>query len=221
MAGSVEQEEVWRRQAVEDRDAQAAFALGALHLSRTGADGEARRWFEYATTLDPGADLLWRITQEHVCTIAFEPIRRWMRRAVTTEWAGCEFAVDPGVFGVYDYHGTGHVTAQTFTVQVCAEPAEAARAALAAAALRFPMVNEIGAETEADDGELYTPNFVSAVRDDVNGPWLGMDCKDGVMPLMARTDIRILVEELRRAGATAGRIFSPSNELLNWYPAAR
>ncbi|MCZ7438770.1 hypothetical protein O7598_20325 [Micromonospora sp. WMMC241] len=218
---SEEQAEAWRVQAVEGRDPRAAFALGALHLDRSGADGEARRWFEYATTLDPSADLLWQITREHVDTLALEPIRTWMRRAITAEWAGCEFTVDPGVFGVYDYHGTGDVTGQAFEVQVSAEPAEAARTALEAAALRFPLVNEIGVECEEYDDELYTPNYVSDVRDDVAGPWLGMDCKDGVMPLMARTDIRIVVEELRRAGATSGRIFSPSNELLDWYPADR
>ncbi|MDG4801975.1 hypothetical protein [Micromonospora sp. WMMD980] len=221
MTVSAEQAESWRRQAVEDRDARAAFALGALHLGQTGAGGEARHWFEYATTLDPSADLLWRITQEHVDTLALEPIRGWMRRAITTEWVGCEFTVDPGVFGVYDYHGTGDVTGQSFEVQVSVEPPGAARAALEAAALRFPLVNENGDETgEYDDG-LYTPNYVSDVRDDEAGPRLGMDCKDGVIPLMARTDIRIVVEELRRAGATSGRVFSSSNELLNWYPADR
>lgn len=65
----------------------------------------------------------------------------------------------------------------------------------------------------------YTPNNVSDLHDDVAGVWFSMDGKDCVMPLMARTDIRIIVEELRRAGAMAGHVGVPSNELLDWFPA--
>ncbi len=116
------------------------------------------------------------------------------------------------MFPYYDYDGSGRLTAQAFEVQVTAEPAGAARAALEAASSRFSFVYEDGEEFYGeDDGIRYRPNWVSDIYEDAVGPWLTMDCKSGVMPFMARTDIRIIVEELRRAGATSGRILNPTH----------
>jgi hypothetical protein len=99
---------------------------------------------------------------------------------------------------------------------VSATPTEAARVALEAAALRFMCV-EKGEETDGEPvDDLFTPNWISDIGDDADGVWLVMDCKDAVMPRMARTDIRILVEELANAGAVSGRIRMPSDELLGW-----
>lgn len=53
----------------------------------------------------------------------------------------------------------------------------------------------------------YNPNYVSAPEEHPGGGWqLWMDCKGGIYPLMAATQLRILVEELRRAGVTDVRI---------------
>ena len=96
-------------------------------------------------------------------------------------------------------------------------PTEAARVALEAASLRFMGVNENGEETDGQrSDEQYTPNWVSDIAEDVDGVWLSLDCKDYVMPRMARTDIRILVEELGNAGAVSGQIRMPSDQLLGW-----
>ena len=61
-----------------------------------------------------------------------------------------------------------------------------------------------------------TPAEAARVGEDVDGVWLILDCPDGIMPWMARTVIRILVEELRNAGAVSGHIRMPSDELLGW-----
>ena len=135
-------------------------------------------------------------------------------RAVTAEWAGCEYVVDPTVFPFYDAWDDKSIHGQGFAVQVSTTPPEAARVALEAASSRFMRVNENGEETDGEYGASYTPNFVHDVRDHADGVWLVMECKNNVMPLMARTDIRILVEELRSAGADSGRIRMPSDEVL-------
>jgi hypothetical protein len=46
----------------------------------------------------------------------------------------------------------------------------------------------------------YTPNYVSGPEPAEEGPTMWCDCKDNVMPLMARTMIRVLIEEAQAAG---------------------
>ncbi len=214
-----EQIDAWNRAAVQDRDVEAALALGTTFVERRNARAReaAQAWFEYATMLDPSVDLLWRITE--ICAEAdhLESARSWMHRAVTTEWAGCTYVVEPTVFPFYDVYDDGNVHGQAFAVQVSATPTEAARVALEAASPRFMCVNEKGEETDGQrSDEQYTPNWVSDIGEDVDGVWLSLDCKDDILPRMARTDIRILVEELGNAGAVSGHIRMPSDQLLGW-----
>jgi hypothetical protein len=91
------------------------------------------------------------------------------------------------------------------------EPDEAVRAALEAAAPRFMRVGDDGVEYEdpeiALDAADYTPNYISEPEAHPTGGWgIWLDCKGEPMPLMAGTLLRILVEELRRAGVTSIRI---------------
>jgi hypothetical protein len=133
-----------------------------------------------------------------------------MRRAVAAEFPppGGRVRVDPATFALV-VDGFGYLSHQDFSVQVVA--GDGAAAALAAAAARFMAVGADGAEYRTDEerwaaeaadseGRFYTPNFVSPVQPHPDGPWLWLDCKDATMPLMARTMLRILVQELHRAG---------------------
>lgn len=54
----------------------------------------------------------------------------------------------------------------------------------------------------------YGPNF-AAVDDTVPRIW--MDCKDGIHPHMARTALRIVADELRKAGVRQAHLFSRSH----------
>ena len=69
---------------------------------------------------------------------------------------------------------------------------------------------EYGRELSADElmaerGETYSPNY-GAVDESV--PLVWMDCKGEIIPPMARTMIRIVVEELRSAGFARARLYS-------------
>ncbi|MCI4066610.1 hypothetical protein MRQ36_30255 [Micromonospora sp. R77] len=161
-------------------------------------------------------DVLWRRSVECVDRLD-RAGARLMRRAIELEFpSSVGLRVDPAAFGlVVDAYGyLGH---QDFSVQVATAEGVAAAAALSVAATRFLSVgwdgqeyltDEEGRAAESADTEsrFYTPNFVSAVQPHPDGPWLWLDCKDGAMPLMARTMIRILLQELRRAGVAEGVI---------------
>ena len=99
-------------------------------------------------------------------------------------------------------------------ISVCfvrGEPDEAVRAAVDAATMRLYCVGDDGteyadADTALDEAD-YNPNFVSDPEAHPSGGWqIWMDCKGEIYPLMAGTQLRILVDELRRAGVTSIRI---------------
>jgi hypothetical protein len=99
-------------------------------------------------------------------------------------------------------------------VKVVAADGEQLEAALDAAARRYELVTADGRQLD-DHGALerlldhggdldprnYTPNSVTATNSTVY-----CDCKDGAMPLMARTMIGILVAELDAAGLRGAEV---------------
>jgi len=93
-----------------------------------------------------------------------------------------------------------------------AEAAEISRG-LEAAGRRFMRVNELGQEyTEeeyaADDGDLYTPNWVSDVDEVAGGCKLYVDCKGDIPPPMRARFIEILQNELVQQGVTDAEVLS-------------
>ena len=59
------------------------------------------------------------------------------------------------------------------------------------------------------DTDLYSPDYV-AVDDTV--PRVFMDCKGGMYPHLARTALRIVADELRKAGMLRAHLYTrPSN----------
>ncbi|MFD0742040.1 hypothetical protein ACFQ1L_09275 [Phytohabitans flavus] len=141
-----------------------------------------------------------------------------MYRAIAAEYplrAG-GVGVDPSTFAI-TLDERGVLLGQDFSVQVVSTDPETAKVALAAAGKRFMLVTADGREystedelwqrVKADDSwRTYSPNNVSDPQDHPAGPRIYCDCKDGVMPLMAATMIRILVQQLRAAGIDQAQI---------------
>jgi hypothetical protein len=202
-------------------DADVAFGLGCYHLAQRGAADElfAQGWFVRAVELGC-VEMAWRVTVEQAEHGTAPGAAWWLRRAWEVQYpAGSgPVGVDARCMPIrFDERGV-HL-GQDFGVQVVSPEYDRAAAALAEAANRFSMVTADGREFTSEDelhqalsGEgsydwrTYTPNYVSDVERHPDGPWIWVDCKDGVMPLMARTMVRILVEELGTAGVGAGRI---------------
>jgi hypothetical protein len=211
----------WYRSVLQPHDAETAFLLGSYHVVHRGLrhSAFARAWFAVAAANAP-VDMAWRIAEEYCQWGVRRHANEWMRYAIATEYPDQPggIVVDPNLFAlVVDYRGI--VLCQDFGVQVASADNDRAERALAAAATRFMLVTADGREL-ADEDELdrlleeggdqdpnnYTPNFVSGPRPATAGPTMYCDCKDGTMPLMARTMIRILVEEVRAAGLDTAEI---------------
>jgi hypothetical protein len=211
----------WYRPLFQVADPQVAFDLATLHLRRKRLLGSPRRihmalaeaWFEIAAAAAGSPDMYWRITEEQNENGYATKARAWMRRAIRAEYppqANGGIQVDPSTFGIR-LDGDGFLLGQDFSAQVVSPDSQRAITALAAASRRFMYVTGDGRESTPDDpagGDWrnYTPNYVSDPQDHPDGPTIECDCKDGVMPLMARTMIRILVEELRTAGVDHAQI---------------
>ncbi|GAA0906296.1 hypothetical protein GCM10009557_81440 [Virgisporangium ochraceum] len=206
----------WYRPVLAERDAETAFRLGSYHVLRQGLShaGFARGWFAVAVELG-GVDMAWRVSVEHIDWGDDRLAAWWMRYAISHEYWNhpSGVIVDPTVFAlIFDDLGTA--VGQDFGVKVVAADGERLEAALDAAARRFALVTADGRELDdhealerllEEGGDLdprnYTPNSAMATNSTVN-----CDCKDGTMPLMARTMIRILVAELDAVGLRGAEV---------------
>jgi hypothetical protein len=191
-------------------DAEAAFRLAAYgveHDQRGAAEG----WMALAARFG-GSAVLWRLAHLVKDDSSGEPAARWQRRAIAAEWGGAEadVVVDENAYRIYSVKPGAYRT-QEMGAHVQGEPDEAVRRALIAASDRLMRVGDDGveypdAETALDDGD-YSPNYISQPERHPRGGWqFWMDCKGEVFPLMAATQLRILVAELRSAGVSGIRI---------------
>lgn len=215
----------WYRPLFQVTDPHVAFDLATLHLQRKRLRGNPRRihmalaeaWFEIAAAAASTPDMYWQIAQEHNENGYATNTRAWMRRAIRAEYPphADGIQVDPATFGIR-LDDDGVLLGQDFSAQVVSPAPAKTVTALAAASRRFMYVTGDGREIPADDpigGDWrnYTPNYVSDPQDHPDGPAIECDCNDGVMPLMARTMIRILVEELHTAGVDRAQIRPTAN----------
>jgi hypothetical protein len=210
-----EQVPEWYREMLDPDDAEQAFTLGAYHLLHRGwvHASFARAWFAVAAEHAP-VDMAWRIADEYVQWGDPRHANTWIRYALATEYRirPGGVTVDPSLFALVIDH-RGAAVGQDFGLQVISADNDEAEAALRAAAPRFALVTADGRELAAGqkrDGSLdprdYVPNHVSAPEATPDGPTMWCDCKDGLMPLMARTMTRILVEEIRASGLDRAEI---------------
>ncbi len=193
--------------------AEAAFGRACLALTSDLPDQweHARGLFEEAVRAS-GREMLWRAADACAADDAdLVQASFWMRRAVAAESDPDGITVDPGTLCVVV--DGDHADHQRWEIAVASDDPARAVAALTAAEDRLMLVLEDGrelSEEEADDvlGEtdLYSPNY-AAVDDTVPRVW--MDCKGAIMPLLARTALRIVAEELRTAGLPRAHLFTP------------
>ena len=98
-------------------------------------------------------------------------------------------------------------------------------AGVAAAAARFELVTYRGEELVEPDGDRYTPNAVVGPVVTGDSLLLWADTKSEIPTPMLTTMVRILVEELERAGAHAHVAPGPLASVVNpfalpdWTPA--
>lgn len=153
--------------------------------------------------------MLWRVAE---ACLATDESAFWMRRAVVSESEPGGITVDPGTLPILGGGdgGDGDAFQQHWEIAVESNDPARAVAALTAAEHRLGCVLEDGRElsteeAEDDDTDLYSPNYV-AVDDTVPRVW--MDCKGGMFPHMARTALRIVADELRKAGVRQAHLFT-------------
>ncbi|WP_405497335.1 hypothetical protein [Streptomyces sp. NBC_00096] len=191
---------------VVDDPSQTAFRRGCQVLDL--GDGErARGLFEEAVR-GSGPQMLWRVAEATLETLqsAF-----WMERAVVSESEPGGITVDPGALRILG--GNGDRFRQHWEIAVESTDPAGAIAALTAARRRLACTFEDGREFPPEEAEdvmvdtdLYSPNYV-AVDEEV--PCVHLDCKGGMFPYMARTALRIVADELRKAGVRRAHLFTP------------
>jgi hypothetical protein len=209
----------WRDAALNG-DPEGALRIGEYLLQRANSRDRrqddrqiAATWLAHAGRVG-GAPLMWRIaaiTVEHLHVPG--AASGWQRAAIIAEWQDSDIDVDQNTFYLDDFEDAGWVI-QDFAVRVSGEPDDAVRDALTTAASRMYCTGDDGVEYEdgetAVDSADYNPNFVSEPEAHADGGWeIWMDCKGGSFPLMAATMIRILADELRKAGVRSARIGPP------------
>ncbi|MFE2911154.1 hypothetical protein ACFXI0_06710 [Kitasatospora indigofera] len=189
------------------------FERGRSTLRTGGIDAQetARSLFHEAVRA-AGSPMLWRVAEATVDIP--DQAAYWMSRAVLSESEPGGMTVDPNCLGILG--GTdGDPLVQNWSIAVRSEDRERALAALTTAAeTRLWAVFEDGREVPADEAEdffcdtdLYNPNHIG-IDGTTTSVW--MDCKGGIMPLMARTMLRIVRDELRKAGVRTAHLHSPA-----------
>ncbi|WP_406192563.1 tetratricopeptide repeat protein [Kitasatospora sp. NBC_01560] len=191
-----------------DHSAEALFRRGCL-AHEAGQWEHARELFEKAvSSADSDPHMLWRVTES---CLDSDEAASWMRRAVVTESEPGGITVDPEAFGILG--GGGRPLVQNWEIVVESDEPAGVVAALTAAEPRLMRVFEDGRELSPEAAEElwddacppYSPNYAAV---DATVPRIWMDCKDGIYPHMARTALRIVTDELRKAGVRRAHLFS-------------
>lgn len=196
-------------------DPQAALALGCRIVATADVDDrrQADVPFEIARNGDPTT--AWYAADAYAQE-GDGAAARWMAVAAASLGDPDGIVVDPMTLPIHiDEYDVDRwiVTHQDWQIAVrCDDPARAI-AALKAAERRLGSVANDGSVQPAGiygltgpPGPWYTPNCVVAEGD---VPLIWLDCKDGVFPLMARTILEIIIEELRTAGITRAELSTP------------
>ncbi len=168
-----------------------------------------------------GPEAAWRIIDVYFDRVDGVGAAAWTARAIDLEFptpSAPSITVDRRTFApiVAD---DGSIKSCNASLLISAADRANATSALRAAARRLLLVAEDGTEfpdletlasseaVSAVGGPLYTPSYVSDVEEHPLGPWLWMDTDDQMWGLMARTMIRVVLEEFVASGvhtATVG-----------------
>ncbi|MBS2551516.1 hypothetical protein KGQ19_32075 [Catenulispora sp. NL8] len=198
-------------------DPQATLELGCRIVATAGDD--ERRHAEVAFELARNSDrtAVWRAADAYA-QVADGRAARWMAEGAASLSDPDGIVVDrltlPIMIQEYDAdRWIAHHQDWRIAVH-CDDPARALLA-LHAARARLPFVADDGStvsdptQVTGPPGPWYTPNSVF-VEPDV--PLIWLDCKSGVFPLMARTVLEIVIEELRGIGITRAELSTPKDQ---------
>lgn len=190
-----------------DRPGEAAFRRGCQAVEAWEWD-LAEELFEEAVRV-AGPPMLWRVTE---AWSSRSQASSWMRRAVASESEPGGITVDPTALEITGGHDLD-VQVQNWEIAVRSDDPVRAIVALIAAEPRLLCVFEDGRELSLEDAEElwdeamfpYSPNYAAV---DPAVPRIWMDCKGGVYPHMARTMLRVVADELRKAGVRQAHLFT-------------
>jgi hypothetical protein len=205
-------------------DAEACFQVGAYNITRaTEAHyAAADRAFERAIQAG-GSSWAWLAVDEYMYADIVDGFGRWMTRGIELDFplpSAPGITVAPDAF---EPVGCGGITWAGAHLQIATDQAPEVEAALTNAADRLLRVDERGREWPTDesltkafmetppdrDGDsLYSASYVSPPRAHHMGPWITLDTDSQMWGPMARTILRVLIEELIAAGVTKARILS-------------
>ncbi|NEA53426.1 hypothetical protein G3I60_04425 [Streptomyces sp. SID13666] len=188
-------------------DSAETFFQDGCQLLRNDAEsrGRAERYFEAAAHADP--EIAWRVASEWAA-VADGRAAPWLRRAITSLPTRAGITVAPGTLSIVTEHG--FAVHQIWRITVAADDRIRAVAALESARPRLMRTTDSGQELTATAFEaalahvhFYSPNNVTVHDKRTGDPVIQLNCKDAILPLMARTVICIITDELARAGVTA------------------
>ncbi|MGW2547471.1 hypothetical protein ACWC5I_43005 [Kitasatospora sp. NPDC001574] len=190
----------------EASDSESIFHLARTALAGGDHDGAAEL-FERAAR-DGAPELLWRITE--VYAEAFDARAAvWMSRAVASMSTPDAIVVHPGTLRIMAEHGVPEQQLWSVEVRSSADDRPRVVTALEAAVPRLMRITHDGRALTAGEMDaalaagvsFYSPNYAAVdAAAEAAAPRVWLDCKDAVMPAMARSVIRVLLAELGTAG---------------------
>ncbi|MCZ4126090.1 hypothetical protein [Streptomyces sp. H39-S7] len=187
--------------------AEIAFQDGCRLLRHDAESRETvEQYFEAAAHADP--EIAWLVAREWAA-VADGRAAAWLRLAISTLPTRAGITVEPGTLPIVTEHG--FAVHQVWRITVAADDRNGAVAALESARPRLLRTTDSGQEltatafeaTPAQSAHFYSPNNVTVHDKRASGPAIQLNCKDAILPVMARTVICIITDELARAGVTA------------------
>jgi hypothetical protein len=197
-------------------DPQAALALGCRIVATAGVDERRQADIPFEIARNGDRTTVWQAAEAYA-RVADGGAARWMAEGAASLSDPDGIVVDPLTLPIHieEYDEDRWIAAdQDWRIAVhCDDPARAITALNAAAPRLYRVADDGSVQTDlpaaltGPPGPSYTPNFV-AVDEDI--PLIWLDCKGVVFPLMARTVLEIVIEELRAAGITRAELTTPT-----------
>lgn len=198
---------------------QAALELGCRIVATADVDERRRADVPFEIARDADRATVWHAAEAYT-EVSDGGAARWMAEGAASLSDPDGIVVDPLTLPIFIWEydeDRWTLDYQDWRIAVeCDDPARAIVALHAARPRLLSVANDgsvqvdIPAALTGPPGPWYTPNFVG-VDEDV--PLIWLDCKSGaVLPLMARTVLEIVIEELHAAGITRAQLTTPKNQ---------
>lgn len=189
----------------------AALELGCRIVATADVDERRHAEVPFEIARDADRTTVWRAADAYALQ-GNGRAARWMAEGAASLSKPGGIVVDPLTLPIHIHEydeDRWAATHQDWRIAVRCDDPVLAVTALHAARARLPLVANDGrmlAEPEPP-GPWYTPNGVFV---DETVPLIWLDCKDGVFPLMARTVLETVVEELGVVGITRAELSTPA-----------